>query len=216
MNIIRVNFPDNQYVKKMSKKTQIIIHHTVSGPGINGDVNWWKTTSDRVATHFIIDRNGLIHQLFDTQYWAYALALKGDDFKRFGIPYKNLDESAIQIELDSWGPLNANLQPIGNPKFGKVKYFYEYCPTAPFRSYRFYEMYYDKQLAALKELLLDLTKQYNIPRKYNTNFFEQNRDALSGVPGIWGHVSYKSEKSGKSDPHPQIELINMLKSLENA
>ena len=82
MQIISEQFPENQYVKEITRKSQIIIHHTVSGPSINGDVNWWKSTPDRVATHFIIDREGVIHQLFSTDYWAYALGIKSEVFKK--------------------------------------------------------------------------------------------------------------------------------------
>lgn len=61
MKIITEPFPENQFIKEISKKSQIVIHHTVSGPGINGDVAWWKSTSERIATHFIIDREGEIY-----------------------------------------------------------------------------------------------------------------------------------------------------------
>ena len=212
MQILLEQFPENQFMKEITRKSQIIIHHTVSGPSINGDVNWWKSTPDRVATHFIIDREGIIHQLFSTDYWAYALGIKAEVFKKMGLPYKNLDQSAIQIELDSWGPLNSELCPIGNPKFGKVQYPYEYCTTAPFKNYRFYEKYSEKQLTSLQDLLLFLTKKHLISRKYNENLFDQNKIALSGTPGIWGHVSFRSDKS---DPHPQKELVDLLKNLAN-
>lgn len=212
MQIITENFPDNQYVREISRKSQIVIHHTVSGPGVNGDIAWWKSTTDRIATHFIIDREGGIHQLFSTDYWAHHLGLKSEVFKKFGLPYRNLDISSISIELDSWGPLNSDLTPVGNPKFGKVQYPYEYCTAAPFRNYRFYEKYTEKQLASLQDLLLFLTKNHLISRKYNENMFDQNKVALSGTPGIWAHVSFRSDKS---DPHPQKELVDLLKNLAN-
>ena len=81
------------------------------------------------------------------------------------------------------------------------------------RSYEeFGEKYSEKQLASLQELLLFLTKKHLISRKYNENFFDQNKIALSGTPGIWGHVSFRSDKS---DPHPQKELVDLLKNLSN-
>lgn len=212
MQIVLEPFPENQYVKQITRKSQIVIHHTVSGPGVKGDAAWWKSTPDRVGTHFIIDREGVIHQYFSTDYWAYHLGIKSEVFKKFGLKFQNLDESSISIEMDSWGALKSDLTPVANPKFGKVQYPYEYCTAAPFRGYRFYERYTDKLLASLQELLLFLTKKYNISRRYCENLFEQNKLALSGAPGIFGHVSYRSDKS---DPHPQVELVNLLKNLAN-
>ncbi len=212
MKVISEQFPENQYVKEISKKSQIIIHHTVSGPGINGDVAWWKSTPERIATHFIIDREGIIHQFFSTEYWAYHLGLKASVFKKFGLKYKNLESSSISIELDSWGPLTSEMCPVGNPKFGKVQNVFEYPAKTPFRKYCFYEKYSEKQLISLQELLLFLTEKYKIPGTFNENIFDQNKEALSGKSGIWAHVSYRSDKS---DPHPQKELVDLLKNLAN-
>lgn len=64
MNVISHNFPDTQYLKERTVKRQIVLHHTASGPGVDGDINWWMRTPERVATHFIIDREGQVHQLF--------------------------------------------------------------------------------------------------------------------------------------------------------
>ena len=55
MNLIQHNFPSSQYVNERTTKRQIVLHHTASGPGVDGDINWWMKTPERVATHFIID-----------------------------------------------------------------------------------------------------------------------------------------------------------------
>jgi hypothetical protein len=41
--------------------------------------------------------------------------------------------------------------------------------------------------------------------------WEVSKEALKSVPGIWSHTSVRSDKS---DCHPQLELIAMLKSLQ--
>ena len=46
--------------------------------------------------------------------------------------------------------------------------------------------------------------------RYYENMFEINDQALSGLNGIWSHVSFRSDKS---DNHPQPELKEMLKNL---
>jgi hypothetical protein len=37
-----------------------------------------------------------------------------------------------------------------------------------------------------------------------------NKDAMSGVPGVWAHVSYRYDKS---DVYPSADLISALKSI---
>jgi len=99
---------------------------------------------------------------------------------------------------------------VPNTACKPVEYIYEYCTKAPWRNIQYWERYTDKQLAALKELLQMLCTKHNIPKTYNADIWDVSRRALMGEAGIFCHVSYRNDKS---DPHPQIELVNMLKSL---
>jgi N-acetyl-anhydromuramyl-L-alanine amidase AmpD len=223
MEVKKLEFPATNYVQEATKKTQIVIHHTVSGDGISGDMATFKASKDKVAVHYIIDREGSIYRLFDEKYWAYHLGLKTEHFSKLGLSYKNLNKVSIGIELDSWGPVllhggkyypvkwdsilkkyipNTNAKPImGYPE--------EYCTS--FRGHRYYEKYTTLQLNSLKELLVNLCKTHNIPSMYKgSRFWNVNKDALNGEAGIWGHCSFRIDKS---DPHMQTELVNVLKSL---
>jgi hypothetical protein len=85
----------------------------------------------------------------------------------------------------------------------------EYCDN--FRGHKYYEQYTSRQLDSLKNLLKDIATRNNIPKIYKgDNFWTPNYEALSGRPGIWGHCSYRLDKS---DPHMQHELVQVLKSL---
>ena len=94
MEIKQVNFAEKNFVREVTKKTQIVLHHTVSGEGVDGDIVWWNTMSDKVATHYIIDRQGVVHQLFDDKFWAYHLGTTREHFaklhSRFDLFYINL------------------------------------------------------------------------------------------------------------------------------
>ncbi|GEN77669.1 N-acetylmuramoyl-L-alanine amidase [Chryseobacterium hagamense] len=213
MNIISHSFPENQYYREVTAKKGIVLHHTVSGDSVEGDINWWKSTAERVATPIIIARDGGIHQLFSSKYWAHHLGIKKAHFAQFGLPEMNTQRNKefIGIELDSWGGLTFKDSKYysfsGQEVAAKnvVKYEKE------FRGYRFYEKYTDAQIASLKELLVYWGKQYGISLKYKGNImFEFNKRALGGESGIWAHVSFRPDKS---DVHPQPELIRMLESL---
>jgi N-acetyl-anhydromuramyl-L-alanine amidase AmpD len=212
-------FSENRYFKQEYQKTQVVIHHTVSGDGINGDVATWEADPARIATCIIIDRAGVPWQLFSSRFWAYHI----------GAGNSWLDRHSIGIELDSWGwliPGDGTSKLFGNPKksikteIGKYYTYYGNSINVPmeyykdyFRGYNYYEKYTDKQIETLGELLLLWKKRYNISLNYNEDMWDVSKRALSGINGVWGHTSYRPI-SEKTDPHPQSELINMLKTLE--
>ena len=224
IKIVPVNFPDNQYIKESTNKTQVVLHHTVSGRGVNGDINYWISTTDRVSTAMIINYNGDAFQCFSTNYWGYHLGLELKTFDKFNLPYIKIDKSSIGVEIDSWGGLvkdkaSNNWYPAGWDniakkmipmiKYGKVDNIIEY-PNG-FRGFYGFEKYTDEQIETVRKLLLYWNEKFNIPLNYNSNMFEVNSDALSGKSGIWSHTSFRFDKS---DIHPQPNLIEMLQNLE--
>lgn len=213
MKTINHSFPSNQYYQQTTEKKGIVLHHTVSGNSVAGDINWWKSTPQHVATPVIIDRDGKIHRLFSSKYWAHHLGIKRYHFKYFGLPALNTkrNKEFIGVELDSWGGLikrSGKFYSYTGKKVNKdnvVFYKNEY------RGYHYFEKYTEAQIKALKELLLYWGKYYDIPLNYKGEvMFKYNERALSGEKGIWAHVSFRPDKS---DIHPQKELIKMLKSL---
>jgi len=228
--IKKVNFPDDRYHKIETPKNQIVLHHTVSGKGIQGDVNSWINDTRRIATPLIIDHDGIVHQCFSSKYWAHHLGiqsafLKDKGFKDFNNRNLLLNERSIGIEIDSWGGLvlgdGTNMDFSGKViKTVKGKYYADYGNIVDvpmihypdgFRGFYYFEKYTDEQIQTLGELLLFFSSRYNIPLNYNEGMWDISNDALSGVSGVWSHTSYVY----KSDAHPQPELIDMLKNLKN-
>lgn len=216
--IIKIDFPENQYYKEETNKNQIVLHHTVSGKGIDGDVATWLGDSSRVATHFIIERNGVINQCFSSKYWGHHLGLKSEFLKEKGfsdyqIRNTILNKSSISIEIDSWGILTKNPNGTYNSCYNKqvtpdtqvIEYNNKY------RGGSYFEKYTNAQIQSVGELVLYLAKKYNIPLKYNEDMWDVSKTALGGNAGIYTHTSYRNDKS---DCHPQSELINLLKSLK--
>lgn len=197
------DFPENQYFKQVFPKRQIVLHHTASGPGTAGDINWWKQTPERVATCVIVARDGIIHQLFSSKYWAYHLGLSTSN---------NLEiaHQSIGIETDSWGQL----------AFKNGKYYSYTGAEVPkqdvieypnlYRGHRYYERYTSQQIESIRLLLEYWCEIYQIPANYIVSMWDVSKQALSGTPGIWSHTSFRKDKN---DVHPQPDLIEMLKSL---
>lgn len=212
--------PRKLYSAKEYAKKQICLHHTVSGQGYSGDVNTMFTRGYVVA--YMIERNGNIHQFYDSKFSGTHLGIPIETFKERGIPYQKLDLSCIGIELDSWG----QVLPVGD-KFYPVKwengkfvprtdcapidgYPEQYCSL--YRGCAYYERYTTQQLASLEKLLTFLMKKHEIQNNYLSDMWEVCSRALKGYQGIFSHTSYRKDKF---DVHPQPELINLLKSLRN-
>lgn len=208
-----VDFPVEQYYDIVTPKHQIVLHHTVSGRGINGDMTTWLKDTVRVATHIIIDWEGTPHQCFSSKFWGHHLGVKVEVFTKLKIPSKNLklNQESISIEIDAYGGLKKDGEVwktiYGNVVPTKNVQVYEKA----YRGYFGFEKYTDAQIETVRELLLLWKEKYNIPLTYNENMWEVNTDALTGKPGVWTHTSYRSDKS---DCHPQPELVEMLKGLE--
>jgi len=217
-----MSFPDDQFVHEEYEKNQIVIHHTISGNGVEGDVSSWEATTERVATCIIIDRDGIPWQLFSSKYWAGHL----------GAGNINLDKHSLAVELDNWGwliPGDGTIKQFGKNSDGTSKFirtvlgkyyaYYGNSVTVPmqyyetgFRGYYYYEQYPEKQLRTLGELLLYWKMRYGISLNYNSDMWDVSPRALSGTSGVWTHVSYRS-MTEKQDCHSQPSLIKMLKTL---
>ena len=204
-----VNFPEDQYFSSqfdIYPKNQIVIHHTVSGPGTRGDISTWLSSSQRIGTCVIIERDGNIDQLFSSKFWAAHI----------GAGNSSLDQHSIGIELDSWGQLTLDSQ-------GRFRTVYGNAVDVPvvrypnkFRDFEYFEAYTEAQLRSLGELLLFWNRRYNIPLTYNQDMWDVSKRALSGVAGVWSHVSYRPypQRRPKWDAHPDPNLISMLRTIE--
>jgi len=211
--IIQHNFPPDQYKRAVTNKTQVTLHHTVSGKGVKGDIGWWLRDPKRIATHFIIDWEGIIHQNYSTRYWGYHLGC-GD---------ASLDASAIAIEIDSWGALMQDVNGAWRPvRWDKTKG--KFSPSMhhkalgiervhildePYRGFYGFEKYTDKAIESLRQLLVYCNEKYGIPIDYREDMWDLSSDALAGIPGVYSHTSYRKDKS---DIYPYPKLIEMLKN----
>ena len=214
-DIIQVDFPDDQYYKKQTAKKQLVLHHTVSGQGVNGDINWWRSTADHIATAIIVDWKGGIYQCFSSKYWGHHLGIHASNNVA-------LNKASIGIEIDAWGGLvrkkkdwypakwDKDLKKhVANTKVAPIKKVQQY--SHGFRGFYGFEKYTDEQIEAVRQLLVYWRDVYDIPLDYNEDMWDISQLALSGEAGVWTHVSYRKDKS---DCHPQPKLVKMLKSLK--
>jgi N-acetyl-anhydromuramyl-L-alanine amidase AmpD len=215
--IVQVNFSENQYYKEETPKNQIVLHHTVSGSKAQGVIDWWNQDPQKVATQFVVQGDGTIYQLYSSKFWAHHLGIKSTFLQKLGFAdygSRNLllNKSSIAIEICNWGGLSVDdngYHPAGTTKVtipdDNVLTFEE-----PFRDYLYFEKYTPQQINSVASLVTYLCDKWNIPKTYNEDMWDVSKNAIGGQPGIWTHVSYRSDKS---DMFPMPEMIEMLQGL---
>jgi hypothetical protein len=218
--IKQVPMKESQYIKEVTEKKQIVLHHTAGNSSGVGTIKMWDADDrGRIATCVTISGKGQskdtydgeICQAFSSKYWGYHLGLKRDIFKAKGVPYKSLDPHAIGIEICSWGPLDKV-----NGKF--YNYVDREVPAdqvtelaTPYKGYKYYHRYTDAQIESVKQLLTYWKNLYGIDITYREeDMWTISTRALKGEGGVFTHNSYRKDKS---DIHPCPRMIAMLKSL---
>lgn len=220
--IVQCPIPDVQYFKSANDKHQIILHHSAGWDNARGMFAGWAADKQRVATCAGITDDGTIYQCFGSEYWAWHINVisKGNAIKnkspfRQYMTYEHaeqLERESVAVEICNWGPLlfdgNATFKTWAGTKIKDEKRVIEY--TSKFRNAAYYERYTDKEIEALWKLIRYWAERYDIPTTYRPEMWDVSPNAVAGLPGVWTHVSFRSDKS---DMHPQPELIEMLKSL---
>ena len=202
--------PDNQYIKRVSEKSQIFLHFTAGGPSAKNTIDYWNGGEVQVATTYVIDRNtGTPFQSFHPDYWAYHLGIKGTNGK--------LDKASIGIEICSYGPLvkkgNDFFAWPNNYSTKKVNPENVITLDKPFRGSLYYQKFTDEQIDNLEKLLIFLIKKYNIKiqEEFNEEWLEYNQELINKcLPGIWSHSNVRKDKS---DIYPDPRMFDMLNRL---
>lgn len=205
MNIIEKILPDNQYIKEATPKFQIVLHHTV-GSDAEGTYQQFLKTKERIATAYVVDKDGTIVKLFEPKYWAYHIG-------RGSLNHHN--RKSIGIEIVNEGGLIKK----GKEYYwfdGKLKYKGEVLALEEeYRGYKYFAKYTEAQIQTVNELVAKLCKEFKIPHKVVLS-----RDYKQSYFDFYGIVSHSNLRMDKSDVSPDFNLDELqaylLKGEENA
>lgn len=207
--IKQLPFPETEYFKAVYEKGQIVLHHTVSDGSANAVADWWMSKPSRVGTPIVIDKKGVIHQLFSSRFYAGHVGDVSDEMKAFSLPYRSCSKNSIGVEIVNLGALTKKGDKLYNAYNREYTDAFVRYPEL-YRGYEYFAKYTDEQIESLRRLLIYWCNRYDIPTNYNPDIWDVNKNALNGTKGIYTHTSFRYDKS---DLHPQAELITMLKSL---
>ena len=176
-----------------SEKKQIVVGCT--GSPLSAEE--WAKAQKRKLPHYVIDRDGKVFSLFDDSYGSNAISVDKD--LRHMQP-RNGNSMAVTVFLANAGACS----------LGQYKYVYEYCSCSPYRGCRYYEMYTTAQLKGLRNLLDTLIVIHGIRYRYSNRLGDICKDALQGNEGVFLMTAFSRKTN---NPHPQYDLIKMLKEL---
>jgi N-acetyl-anhydromuramyl-L-alanine amidase AmpD len=215
----QLRLTDDQYFKEHTDKTNICLHHTVGGSA-KSTFDYWQSNPDRIATPYIVERDGTIYEVFDPSYWAHHLGLK--------MP-KNIvyNQRTIGIELASEGALRSGHElntRLGQEKFDTA-YLYAFDIDTPpfahakrlyhifndgdkffdcginFRDYGFFDLYDEPQTVATIALVNHLCEQFNIPKQlvpFTDKLAFDTSILTNNWSGVYTHVNVRADKSDLS------------------
>lgn len=214
LNPIQVPFHDYPIGQVFDKK-QIVIHHSAGWDNARGMFQDWDRDARRgVCTSAAIDDGGRLFRGFDEQFWGHAIGVEELVFKQLNIKNMNnlmLNRQAVQLEICSFGALTDNGKG-GYKNWTGTTMDKSKVDLVPFRGYPAFERYTEQEILTLEKWILLNAMRFDIPLEYKGSaFWNVNDRALSGEPGVWGHCSYRVDKT---DPYPQPQLIEMLKRIE--
>ena len=203
MKIVKTTLPSVEYFPIERKKTQIVLHHTVSASG-KGVSAWFASDKgkSRVAVAFVVDKDGTIYQLFEPKYWAYHIG-KGSTQRN--------NENSIGIEIVNEGSLTKK----GNDFYwfdGKNKYEGKAVKLdKPFRGVEYFASYTNEQVQAVKELLAYLLQEFPLIHKEFSNTFEYSPSWLT-FNGVVMHVNLREDKTDLSPAFPISEIPKVFEN----
>lgn len=224
--------PPTEYYPGKTKKEWLFLHHTAGGhnPYFVADM-WAKDDRGKVGTEFILggreclgrdDRfDGLLVQCFPAGGYGWHL----------GTGNNPMHTNSVGIEVCNYGYVTKggytwngkwvakNPDNFYNYVGGVVNHITELAQ--PFRGFKFWHRYSDKQISALKDFILFIANRDGIDvrkglielikKEGEFKAFDKMDVAMcTNTKGMWSHTNVLR---GKVDMFPQAELVQMLLSI---
>ena len=183
-------------------KKQIIISVTGSVWDVAEEREWKKNMDDsavRILPHVMIGREGEVWPVMATE--EPTSWLTGGE---------TMDTERVHVALCNAGPLVRRGDAFYTHTGEAVRLPYEFCSQSPYRGHRYYELLTPKQLLSTERLLNRLIKTLGIRYRYDAMLGEVCPRCLGGDEGVWLASGLMKQRT---DPHPQTELIKMMRRL---
>jgi Putative peptidoglycan binding domain/N-acetylmuramoyl-L-alanine amidase len=238
--ILKNYLPKGEYFDGPVPKRWLFLHHTAGWDDPNGAVSTWGYDNrGAVATEFVLGGQSILGNR--TQFDGVLLQVfpRGGYGWHLGTGNDAMHRESVGIEVCNFGQLTKggfHRYDATQKKYVwsslKPNSFYTYVGTEahpsqivelaqPFRGFKFWHRYSDKQVEVLKEFILYIGNRDNIDIRKGIIEQIKSKGAVAAfdmvdiplcrnTPGMWLHTNVMA---GKVDLFPQLEVIDMLLSL---
>jgi N-acetyl-anhydromuramyl-L-alanine amidase AmpD len=190
--------PETGFFRQRVPKDLIVLHATASSTARSVFDTWKNPASGRVATAYVVERNGRVYEMFPPDCWAYHLGM------RVRNPGHYNDRRSIGIEIVNPGPLRPDPEGADTLNWWPDNFRKPWCLISEkekylcreFRGFKYYAAYTQKQYAAVGQLVDWLCRRFGIPRVLPpaTQRDVSDPDTFCKFRGIAAHHNFRPDK----------------------
>jgi len=189
-----LRLPDSCYFKSRQEKDLIVLHFTAGGSA-RSSFDWWRKSSNRVSTPYLIDMDGSVYEVYDPENWSYQLGIQNADANHSN------DKRSIGIEICNYGPLKLKGDTLYswpkdfNNKYCELSQGEKYVKTS-FRGFNYYAAFTEFQKASTSYLVDELCSKFGIKSVIAPEPKRNECDVpfFSKWKGICTHANFRPDK----------------------
>lgn len=149
-----LRLPKGQWVEEVCPKDALVIHFTVSQSARN-DFAWWCTDPRRIATPYLLDKDGTVYEVYPPEHWASHLGA--------GVIH---EKRTIGIEIVNEGPLQLGRDGLYRWPFPEFKNRYQGAVKdfgVERGGFRYWAAFTPEQQEVIGPLCKQICDQFGIP-----------------------------------------------------
>lgn len=194
--------PD-QYKPDVEEKSLIVLHHTVGGTA-ESTYKWWVDDRRPIGTAYIVARDGRVFEVFPPKQWAWHLGIKSEETERRSIGIELASEGALRSKGRAGSKV---LQAFdGQRRLGLATTLLAEGRVVrlerPWRSYRWFDAYDEKQVTSTIKLVAHLCEMYGVARELPPTLDLVGPADLRKWIGWEGVLHHAMLRRSKTDLHP--------------
>lgn len=190
--------PDTEYINQRVPKDLIVLHATASSTAGSVFGSWTSPGSGRVATAYVVERDGRVYEFFPPDRWAFHLGMKERNLGSYN------DRRSIGIEIVNVGPLRPDPDGGETLNWWPNQFRQPWCRVeergryveAEFRGFKYFAAFTAEQREAVRRLVEMLEGEFGIPRSLPPAAKRNSYDPafFCKFKGVASHQNFRPDK----------------------